>query len=102
MNLVRCAVQGVEIQLDANDAHLLQGGERALQHSVFGPSLQAPVDGVPVPEALGQSPPATAFSIDAEKRIEGLEMRNFQVSARFGKLIAIKSRCAWASSIASA
>jgi hypothetical protein len=64
----------------------LQSGENPLYHAIFSPSLKPPVDRVPVPEFVGQSPPfATVFG-HIEYGCDECEVVDFHVPALSRKI----------------
>ena len=74
MHLDDGAVQSNRLDLEANDLFLLKFGEDPIHHAGFGPAIHAHVDGVPVPEPFGQTPPFAALLGYIQNGVEYLQI----------------------------
>ena len=73
--------------LDAHNLCALQLLEHSIEHTGFGPAVDARVDRVPVAEALGQSTPLAAMLGHIEDRIDHLQVAQADVATLPGQAV---------------
>jgi hypothetical protein len=81
------AVQGHGLDLDPHDLLFLQLREHSIEHAALGPPIHPGVDGVPVPESLGQATPLAAVLRYVEDGIENCAIGETDVPPLRGEAI---------------
>ena len=68
------------LDLDAHNLLPLQTLKDLVQNTALGPAIHAGIDGMPGPEALGQSPPLATMLRYIEQRIQKLQVGHLHVA----------------------
>jgi hypothetical protein len=72
VNWDHCTIQRDGLDANLDNFLVLQLGEDSLKHPVFGPTVHAGIDGMPIPKVLGQPTPLTAMLCNVQNGIEYL------------------------------
>src|SRR5262250_1868953 len=87
MNLDDRTIQTHRFDLDADELLALQLRKQAIEHTGFGPTVHARVDGVPVPKAFGQRAPFAAILGHIEYGVDHVEILMCDVAVLSGQVL---------------